>query len=139
MKLSLHCRNVRRRLAESCLVAAGLSDLERQMPIDSASVTLERLSRPHPRFRARLQAVVHGPDLSAEGVDYTLDAAILKAIRVLQHQVQARTQKRDHHERDRALMAETVRRKPGRSPSGPAPQPRPLKSHRRECLPFVLR
>lgn len=138
MKLNLHCRNVQRRLAESCLITAGLHDLEQQIHIDSATVTLERITRPHTRFRAKMLAVVPGPDLSAEAIDYTLDAAILKAIRSMQQQVHARTLKREKNHRERALTSETVRQRPAPASSRKPNDHRPLKSQSRDRLPYVF-
>lgn len=90
-------------------VEEQIERLHRLVPITAAEVELEhqqqikppfhvqiRLEMPGPRPDAQATRHtregalrVHGPDLHAEGRDHTLAAALLKAVKNLEHQVQS--------------------------------------------------
>ena len=72
------------------LVDAQLKRLAELVAIASARVTLERQHEVKPAFRVSALLEVPGPDFHAEASDYTLQAALLKAVKDLERQIRAR-------------------------------------------------
>ena len=95
-------------------VEEQLQHLHTLTPITAADVALEHQRETKPAFRVQVRLEVpgpgvhvkatrhtrqaglllHGPPLHAEGRDSTLEAALLKATRDLEHQIQARKLRR---------------------------------------------
>ena len=72
------------------LVEAQLKRLQSLVAIASARVTLEWQHEVKPAFRVLALLEVPGPDFHAEASDYTLQAALLKAVKNLERQIRAR-------------------------------------------------
>ena len=72
------------------LVEAQLKRLADLVAIASARVTLERQHEVKPAFRVSALLEVPGPDFHVEASDYTLQAALLKAVKDLERQIRAR-------------------------------------------------
>jgi hypothetical protein len=102
MKVQLMCRNVRRSLAQSCILAAGLQHLAERVRVERVVIVLERIPRNPMPFRVRCDVRVAGPDLSAVAMGHTLESAILRAQRLLDAQIRRR-QLRQRLNRQRRL------------------------------------
>ena len=72
------------------LVEAQMKRLAELVAIASARITLERQHEVKPAFRVSALLEVPGPDFHAEASDYTLQAALLKAVKDLERQIRAR-------------------------------------------------
>jgi ribosome-associated translation inhibitor RaiA len=72
------------------LVESQLKRLADLVAIASARVTLERQHEVKPAFRVSALLEVPGPDFHAQASDYTLQAALLKAVKDLERQIRAR-------------------------------------------------
>ena len=94
MKISLHSLGLNTQVAWSGLVQERLSRLQKFTIIESARVTLERHREEAPSFRVQVVLVVPGPDYHAGAADYTMAAALRKAVDSLKRQILARRNKR---------------------------------------------
>ena len=103
-------------------VEKQLNHLQGLTAITSAEVVLEHQREAKPAFRVQVRLevpgpglhakatrhtrqagqLIHGPALHAEAKDNTLEAALLKATRDLEHQLQARALRR--HERGKSQL-----------------------------------
>lgn len=64
--------------------------LDRLLPISSAEVVLEYQRNAAPAFSVSADLAVPGPDIHAAARDHTLEAAVLKVVRRLEEQIEAR-------------------------------------------------
>ena len=90
MKLTIRYRFLNARAIWQGLVERHLKGLEKLAAIASAHVTLERQPDARPPFRVHALLEVPGPDFHAEASDHTLQAAMLKVVRNLEHQIKIR-------------------------------------------------
>jgi len=90
MKLTLRYHGLNARAFWQGLVEAQLKKLGGLVSIASARVSLERQHEVKPAFRVQTLLEVPGPDFHAEASDYTLQAALLKAVKDLERQIRAR-------------------------------------------------
>jgi ribosome-associated translation inhibitor RaiA len=90
MKLTLRYRGLNACAFWQGLVEAQLKKLGALVAIASARVTLERQHEAKPAFRVLTLLEVPGPDFHAEASGYTLQAALLKVVKDLEHQIRAR-------------------------------------------------
>ena len=90
MKIILRCQGLKARAFWQGLVEAQLKRLQDLVAIASARVTLEWQHEVKPAFRVLALLEVPGPDFHAEASDYTLQAALLKAVKNLERQIRAR-------------------------------------------------
>lgn len=82
------------------LVNEHLQHLRSLTPMTAAAVELERRREAKPAYRVRVHLEVPGPDLRAEAADFTLHAAMLKAVRAIEQKIHSRRQKRvERHKR----------------------------------------
>src|SRR5919108_3962578 len=95
MKIALRYLGLNAQAAWDRLVQEHVNRLRKLTNIESAQVVLERRRENAPAFQARVLLVVPGPDFHADAADYTLAAALRKAVENLKRQIQARqTQRR---------------------------------------------
>ena len=90
MNIILRYRGLNARAFWQGLVEAQLKRLQSLVAIASARVTLEWQHEVKPAFRVLALLEVPGPDFHAEASDYTLQAALLKAVKNLERQIRAR-------------------------------------------------
>ena len=90
MKLTINYRFLNPRAIWQSLVERHLKRLESLASIASAKVTLEQPPDAGSAFRVQAHLEVPGPDFHAEARDYTIQAAILKVVRNLEHQIRMR-------------------------------------------------
>jgi ribosome-associated translation inhibitor RaiA len=90
MNIILRYRGLNARAFWQGLVEAQLKRLQSLVAIASARVTLEWQHEVKPAFRVLALLEVPGPDFHAEASDYTLQAALLKAVNNLERQIRAR-------------------------------------------------
>jgi ribosomal subunit interface protein len=90
LNISLSYRGLNPKAIWRALVEAQVRKLQELASIVSAKVTLERQRQVKPEFRVFATVAVPGPDFHAEAKDYTLQAALLKAINSLRRQMQSR-------------------------------------------------
>jgi len=90
MKLTINYRFLNPSATWQRLVEKHLKGLERLAAIASAKVTLEHRGDAGPEFRVWALLEVPGPDFHAEASDYTIQAALLKVVRNLEHQIRTR-------------------------------------------------
>lgn len=93
MKMTLHHLNIRSTHEVDSLLENRILELEERLQIDEAQVRLEWKRELSPPYRVAIHIVTPGPDLQAEGCDYTLQAAIGKALSGLAGQLQHRERK----------------------------------------------
>jgi ribosomal subunit interface protein len=94
MKANLRCLGLAVHATWQDLVMEQLHRLKSLTDIESAEVILQRQRDSTPAFRAHVVLVVPGPDYHADAVDYTLAAALHKAVENLKRQIQMRQTKR---------------------------------------------
>ena len=90
MKLTIRYRFLNARAIWQSLVERHLKGLEKLAAIGAAQVTIERQPDAEPPFRVQALLEVPGPDFHAEASDHTLQAAMLKVVRNLEHQIKTR-------------------------------------------------
>jgi ribosome-associated translation inhibitor RaiA len=90
MKILLRYCGLTARACWQGLVEAQLRRLEGLAAIASAQVTLEWQRETKPAFRVLTLLEVPGPDVHAEARDHTLQAALLKVVKDLEHQIRSR-------------------------------------------------
>jgi ribosomal subunit interface protein len=117
MKLTINYRFLNPRAIWQSLVERHLKRLEKLAAIASAKVTLEREPDAGPAFRVRALLEVPGPDFHAEASDYTIQAAILKVVRNLEHQIKTRRM-RHKDKRKSARQADLLSGRPAMSLGG---------------------
>ena len=116
MNIIFRCRGLNPRAWRN-LVESQVRKLQHLAAITAATITLERLSEARRRFRLFTTLEVPGPDFHAEATDYTVQAALLKVLRNLRHQIQSRKSR----QRDRRKHNDQLGVLPGRSPLTLAP------------------
>jgi ribosomal subunit interface protein len=94
MKISLRYLGLNAQAAWNGLVEEHLNLLQKLTNIESAQVILEKQQEETHAFRAHVVLVVPGPDYHAAATDYTLTAALHKAVDNLRRQIMARQTKR---------------------------------------------
>jgi ribosome-associated translation inhibitor RaiA len=94
MKITLRYLGLNAQAAWNRLVQEHLDLVQKLTDIESAQVVLERQREGAPAFRAHVLLVVPGPDYHASAVDYTLAAALHKAVENLKRQIRRRESKR---------------------------------------------
>jgi ribosome-associated translation inhibitor RaiA len=94
MKISLRSLGLNTQVAWSGLVEEHLNCLQKLTNIESARVIVDRQREEAPSFRVQVVLVVPGPDYHADAADYTLAAALHKAVANLKRQILARRNKR---------------------------------------------
>jgi ribosome-associated translation inhibitor RaiA len=90
MNVILRYRGLNARSFWQGLVEAQVNKLKLLAAIASARITLERRHEVKPAFRVLALLEVPGPDFHAEASGYTLQAALLKAVKLLERQIRAR-------------------------------------------------
>ena len=104
MKLTLHYSGLNARAFWRGLVETQLKRLQNLAAIASAQVTLKRQSDAKSAFRVSAILEVPGPDFHAEASDYTLQAAVLKAVKNLERQIRLRKNRQaDNHKTNMQL------------------------------------
>ena len=93
MKLITQHHKVRSTDELDSLVEERILAFESRLQIDEARVRLECNWEESPSFRVAIHIVTPGPDLLAEGRDYTLHAAIGKAVAHLEDRLRERSRK----------------------------------------------
>ena len=78
-----------------------LERLDRLLPINAAQVVLEHQRNAAPAFCASVDLAVPGPDIHAAARDHTLEAVVLKVVRRLEDQIQARKNRQQLRLKDR--------------------------------------
>jgi hypothetical protein len=76
------------------MIEDGLFALADRVRVEEARVVIERRWDGHVPYRASTHIVTPGPDITADGVDHTLQAAIVKMLRVLDTGVRQRLHRR---------------------------------------------
>jgi ribosome-associated translation inhibitor RaiA len=90
MKVTIRYRFLNARAIWQSLVERHIKSLEKLATIGAAKVTIERQPDAGPPFRVHALLEVPGPDFHAEANDHTLQAAVLKVVRNLEHQIKIR-------------------------------------------------
>jgi ribosome-associated translation inhibitor RaiA len=90
MKLTIRYRFLNARAIWQSLIERHVKGLEKLAAIGAANVTVERQPDAGPPFRVQALLEVPGPDFHAEASDHTLQAAVLKVVRNLEHQIKTR-------------------------------------------------
>lgn len=107
MKTTLRCFGFDAHAAWQDLVMEQLRWLKNLTDIESVEVIMEQRRDSSPAYRARVLLVVPGPDFHAEAKDYTLAAALHKAVEDLARQIRARRTKRVERRKSR-LQLKTI-------------------------------
>ena len=90
------------------LIEQRLEQLDQIIPVGTARVVLEHQPNASPPFCASVKMTVPGPAIHAAARDHTLKAAVLKVVRRLEEQVEARK----HHQELRLKRHEQSRTGP---------------------------
>jgi ribosome-associated translation inhibitor RaiA len=93
MKITIEHKHVRSTDAIDRMVERQLLALANDVRIDIARVRLERQWDQTPPYRAAIHLITPGPDVKAEGADQTLQAAVAKALRILQRKSRLRSER----------------------------------------------
>ena len=102
MKFTLHHRWIKPDPQVEAEWRRGLARLASLVRIERAEVVLERSEHAAPPYRARVHLVIPGPDLHADGADFTLRATVRKVLERLTRQVRERQLKQaERHRGDR--------------------------------------
>jgi len=94
MKTTLRCLGLNAHATWHDRVMEQLHRLKNLTTIESAEVILEQQRDSAPVFRAHVVLVVPGPDYHAEAMDFTVIAALRKAVENLKRQIRTRQTKR---------------------------------------------
>ena len=94
MKLTLQHISIRSTNALDSWVENQILALQPRLQIDEANVRLACLHEASPPFQVRVHLVTPGPDVFAEGADYTLRAAFAKVMEQLHDKITSRAAKR---------------------------------------------
>jgi ribosome-associated translation inhibitor RaiA len=90
MKIQYQLRGLKPRAVADRPLDQHLEHLDRLIAISSAQVVLEHQWHAAPPFCASVELAVPGPDIHAAARDHTLEAAVLKVVRRLEEQIEAR-------------------------------------------------
>jgi ribosomal subunit interface protein len=90
MNISVNYFGVTKRDAWQQLVETRLAKLQRLATVAKARVRLELQHNVNRAFRVLMELEVPGPDFHAEASDYTLPAALEKAVKNLEKQIRSR-------------------------------------------------
>ena len=110
MKTSLRYLGLDAQAAWNGRVQEHLNLLQKLTNIESAQVVLERQRDDTRAFRAHMVLVVPGPDFHADAADYTLTAALRKAVENLKRQIRARQTKRRVNGKSKLQLGKLSRR-----------------------------
>ena len=111
MKLTLtHCNEAPSKSVLD-MIQAELEALEASLQIDEAIVHVERSLTKSPPYSASFHLVTPGPDIIADANDHTLQAAVLKAFKLISAKIEHRHSKRASR-REVAPAVELTRRRP---------------------------
>src|ERR1019366_6363911 len=113
MKTTLRCLGLDAHATWQDLVMEQLHRLKSLTDIESAEVILERQGNRSPAHRARELLTVPGPDFHAEAMDYTLAAALHKAVEDLARQIRARQTKHVERRKSRLQLSTISSHRPG--------------------------
>ncbi len=113
MQTTLRCFGLDAHATWQNLVMEQLRWLKSLTDIESAEVIMEQQRDSSPAYRARVLLVVPGPDFYAEAKDYTLAAALHKAVEDLARQIRARRTKRVERRKSRLQFKTISNRRPG--------------------------
>ena len=108
MQIQYQLRGLEQQAVTERLIEQRLKQLDQIMPISTALVVLEHQPNASPPFSASVAMAVPGPDIHAAARDHTLKAAVLKVVRRLEEQVEARK----HHQELRLKRHEQSRTGP---------------------------
>jgi ribosome-associated translation inhibitor RaiA len=90
MRIQYQLRGLNPRAVTDRPLDQHLEYLDRLIAISSAQVVLEHQRHAAPPFCASVELAVPGPDIHAAARDHTLEAAVLKVVRRLEDQIEAR-------------------------------------------------
>ena len=110
MKTTLRYIGLNAQTTWNLLLQGYLNQLKRLANIESAQVVLERQREDTPAFRAKVVLAVPGPDYHAEAADFTLTAALRKAVENLKRQIRARRIKRQVRSKSNLQLGTISRR-----------------------------
>jgi ribosomal subunit interface protein len=113
MKTTLQCFGLDAHATWQNLVLEQLRWLKNLTDIESVKVIVEQQRDSSPAYRARVLLVVPGPDFHAEAKDYTLAAALHKAVEDLARQIRARRTKHVERRKSRLQLKVISNRRPG--------------------------
>jgi ribosome-associated translation inhibitor RaiA len=108
MEVQYQRRGLNQQAVTERLMLQSLKQLDQIIPISTALVVLEHQPNASPPFSASVEMAVPGPDIHAAARDHTLKAAVLKVVRRLEEQVEARK----HHQELRLKRHEQSRTGP---------------------------
>ena len=108
MQIQYQLRGLEQQAVTERLIEQRLKQLDQIMPISTALVVLEHQPNASPPFCASVEMAVPGPDIHAAARDHTLEAVVLKVVRRLEDQVEARK----HHQELRSKSREHSRAGP---------------------------
>lgn len=94
MEIVVHYHGLNARPLWKTLAEAQLGKLQSLASIARAQITFMWQHGVKPAFRVAALLEVPGPDFHAEASDHTLQAALLKVVNDLEHQIRARTNRR---------------------------------------------
>ena len=112
MKTTLRCFGLDAHATWQNLVMEQLRWLKSLTDIESVEVIMEQQRDSSPAYRARVLLVVPGPDIHAEAKDYTMAAALHKAVEDLARQIRARRTKRVERHKSRLQLKTISNRRP---------------------------
>lgn len=95
MKLTIQHRNVRSTDKLNRSIEEKVLALHPRVQIDEASVLLEQDEELSPPYTVKLHLVTPGPDIFADGQDYTIQAAIKKMMESVDSELARRSRKRE--------------------------------------------
>ena len=104
MKLTVQHKNVIANRKFDASIEAQIAALQPALQIDRASVELVHDWQASPAYRARVHLSTPGPDVSAEGLDHTLEAAFQKVMENLRAKIGSRATRRQKRQRDHAPL-----------------------------------
>lgn len=95
MQIHYQFRGLNPRTAGKRPLDQNLEELARRIPISSASIVLTHQQQMAPAFSVAVDLAVPGPDIHAAARDHTLPAALLKVVRRLEQQIEARRSRQE--------------------------------------------
>ncbi len=105
MKLIIHPGSTRSTAALEFLITSRLEAMSLRRRIEEAAIRFNLLPEGSPRFQARIQLRVPGPDLHAEACDHTLRGAVHKALDTVEGQLDALEGRRRARRRSRLQLS----------------------------------
>lgn len=94
MKVTIQHRNIQPTGKLNSSVKERILALKPRLQIDEAKILLEQNFEVSPPFAVRLHLVTPGPDVIAEGRDYTIQAAMNKMLGTVNEELVRRSHKR---------------------------------------------